>query len=185
MSCSIAGATHSAFALTRTSTIRARTQSNTKLQLRHSVLILCTRRVAILFILEIDDVFFAMWIPDATKVRIEKFRNSVPELGDEEALLTTTKQAHTVLLSFAIVIPILTAAILSVVAEESVKMGERLAMFTPFVAVYIGGLLEMKVTKQNIRVIIAGAVTGLAWLTCVFAAQHLKKTLLFGDKPWA
>ena len=146
---------------------------------------MCIHRVAILFILEIDDVFFAMWIPDATKVRIEKFRNSVPYLEDEEALLTTTKQAHTVLLSSAILIPVLTAAILSVVATESVQLGENLAMVTPFLAVYIGGLLEMKATKQGICSIIAGAIAGIVWVAFVFAAQHLKKSLLYSDLPSA
>lgn len=145
--------------------------------------ILCICRVAILFILEIDDVLFAVWIPDATKVRIEKFRNSALDRGDyaDDALLTTTKQAHTVLLSCAIMFPVLLVALLSLVASDYVKIGEVSSIATPFFAVYIGAALEARVIKQKMTNVLAGVVTGFVWIIFSMATQHLKKELFYGD----
>eukprot|EP01044_Picomonas_judraskeda_P012009 COSAG03_NODE_1685_length_3648_cov_226.387997_3_plen_148_part_00 len=139
--------------------------------------------VAILFILEIDDVFFAVWIPDATKVRIERFRKrSVSEAdGEEAALLTATKQAHTVLFSCAILFPVLAVAVLSLMESESIKRGEKTAYITPFIAAWMGAILEWRVTQQKITGVIAGAITGLLWIMFAMGAQHSRKGLFYGD----
>ena len=141
---------------------------------------LCFNAVAILFVLEIDDVVFAVWIPDATKVRVEKFRNTgLSDVAGEERLLTTTKQAHTILLSCAILFPVLLVAVLSRVATESVNEGEDVAAVTPFLAVWIGAILEARVTKQKKAEVVAGVVLGLVWIIFAMVTQHLKKMLFY------
>lgn len=125
--------------------------------------------VAVLFILEIGDVFFGNWIPDSTKVRIERFRtSSADNYEDETKLLTSTKQAHTVLITLAIIMPVLLIAVFGTWSDMGV-VNELPIFICPFVAAYIGVALEVRVTKAKQS--IGGVV----------AAVHIKKGLYYSD----
>ena len=139
--------------------------------------------VAILFILEIDDVFFGNWIPDSTKVRIERFRtSSANNYEDETKLLTSTKQAHTVLITIAIITPVLLIAVFGTWSSKGV-VNELPIFICPFAAAYIGVALEVRVTKakQSIGGIVAAVFIGLFAVVFAMASQHIKKGLYYSD----
>ena len=139
--------------------------------------------MAILFILEIDDVFFSNWIPDSTKVRIERFRAlSAHDYEDETKLLTTTKQAHAVLISCAIITPVLLIAIFGTWSTSGAT-NELPIFIGPFVAAYLGVALEVRVSKakQSISSIVAAAFIGLFAVIFSMVSQHIKKMLMYSS----
>jgi multidrug transporter EmrE-like cation transporter len=77
--------------------------------------------------------------------------------------------------------PVLLAALLSVVASDFMKIGELLAILTPFLAVYIGAGLEARVTKHKKSNVLASVFTGLMWIVFSMATQHLKKGIFYDD----
>ena len=137
-------------------------------------------RVAVLFILEVDDVFFATWIPDSTKIQIERFRTSASRAytDNDSRLLKVTKQAHTVLIFCAIVIPVLLIAVFGLWHFEGV-VNELPIFICPFVAVYVGAAFETKVTKGKIVDVIRAAFIGIFAIILSMSAQHLKKNLFY------
>ena len=137
-------------------------------------------RVAVLFILEVDDVLFATWIPDSTKVQIERFRNSASRASTENdsRLLTVTKQAHTVLIFCAIVTPVLLIAVFGLWHFEGV-VNELPIFVCPFVAAWIGAAFEIRVSKGKIVNAIGAAFVGLFAIMFAMSAQHLKKDLFY------
>ena len=128
---------------------------------------ICFNGLAVLFLLEIDDILFAHFMPSSARAEI--LRTGRPIIGEAEAnLLAVTKPLHAVVVAFVIVSQILIAGLTS-------RWQHGMPMM--FGAFWLCGLAEAATNKtgndenvvdssfgKRFGVVLVSALLGLGWL---------------------
>lgn len=135
---------------------------------------ICFNGLAVLFLLEIDDILFAHFMPSSARAEI--LRTGRPTIGEAEAyLLAVTKPLHTVVVAFVIVSQI-------VIAGLTRRWQHGMPMM--FGAFWLCGLVEAAInrTGENAKVVdsfagtrfglvLVSALLGLVWLAMMAVAS--------------